>query len=208
VIVAGWAGPDCRYEANPFADLSRSRKKVDGRTSMSDTRIGRSDEADDPKLDRRTMLRGVAIGGVSVAGLAAACGSDDDSSDSSDDSAGGAGEPSEPSGGGGGGGGGGQTLGPASEVPVGGGVIYSEGAVLDATEQGVIVTQPSNGQFNGFQNVCAHAGCPLASVSDGTINCDCHGSQYSLDGSVVTGPATAPLEPANVTVKGNNITLA
>jgi nitrite reductase/ring-hydroxylating ferredoxin subunit len=193
--------------ANPFADLLRSKKKVDGRTSMSDTRIGRGDGADDPKLDRRTMLRGVAIGGASAAALAA-CGSDDDSSGSSSDSTGGSSESSEPSGGGGGGGGGGETLGPTSDVPVGGGVIYANGPVLDVTEQGVIVTQPSNGQFNGFQNVCAHAGCPLASVSDGTINCDCHGSQYALDGSVVTGPATAPLEPASVAVKGNEITLA
>jgi Rieske Fe-S protein len=172
---------------------------------MTDTRIGHTDEVDDAKIGRRTVLRGVTIGGVSVAGLAAACGSDDGSADSSDEPAGGSSESGEPSGGGGGGG---ETLGPTSDVPVGGGVIYSEGAVLDVTDQGVIVTQPSAGQFNGFQNVCKHAGCPLASVSDGTINCDCHGSQYALDGSVVSGPATTALDPANVTVKGNNITLA
>jgi Rieske Fe-S protein len=173
---------------------------------MSDTRVGHTEEADDVKLGRRSVLRGVAIGGVSVAGLAAACGSDD-SSGSSSEFAGGSSESSAPSGGGSGGGGG-ETLGPTSDVPVGGGVIYADGPVLDVTDQGVIVTQPSAGEFNGFQNICKHAGCPLASVSDGTINCDCHGSKYALDGSVVNGPATAPLDPASVAVKGKEITLA
>jgi Rieske Fe-S protein len=168
---------------------------------MSDTRIGRGDGADDPKLDRRTVLRGVAISGVSVATLAAACGSDDDSSGSSDDSAGGSTESSEPSGGGGGGGGGGATLGPTSEIPTGGGVVYAD--------QEVVVTQPTAGEFVGLSAICTHQGCTVGEVADGTINCPCHGSQYSIeDGSVVTGPATQPLAPKNVTVKGNDITLA
>ena len=34
-------------------------------------------------------------------------------------------------------------------------------------------------------------GCTVAAVADGTINCDCHGSAFSIkDGSVVTRPAT------------------
>jgi Rieske Fe-S protein len=173
---------------------------------MSDTRVSATDEASDgAKIGRRTVLRGVAIGGVGVAGLAAACGSGDDSSGSSGEPEDGGGESSEPSSGGSGGA---TVLGAASAVPVGGGVIYSDGEVLDVTEQGVIVTQPDDGEFNGFLNICKHQGCPLASVSDGTINCDCHGSKYALDGSVVNGPATEPLDPANVTVKGKNITVA
>jgi Rieske Fe-S protein len=171
---------------------------------MSDTRAKVSGAgSDDEGLGRRTVLRGVAVGGVGLTALAA-CGSDDsdDTSDSGDTS-----EPSEaptsesPSDGGdGGGGGGGEVLGSASDVPVGGGVVY--------TEQEVVVTQPTEGDFLGFTAICTHQGCTVGDVSDGTINCPCHGSMYSIeDGSVVGGPAPAPLASENVSVQGQNVVL-
>jgi Rieske Fe-S protein len=162
---------------------------------MSDTRVNVSG---DGRLGRRTVLRGAALGGVSVSALAA-CGSDDDeSSDSGDTSDGGE---SPPGGDDTGGGGGGEALGPASDVPVGGGVVYAD--------QEVVVTQPSAGEYVGFSAVCKHQGCIVAEVSGGTINCGCHGSQYAIeDGAVVTGPATAPLDPAEVAVEGQEIVLS
>jgi Rieske Fe-S protein len=168
---------------------------------MSDTRVGATDEAsDEATVGRRTVLRGVAVGGVGVAGLAAACGSDDDSSDSSDDSGAGtteSSEPSEPSGGGGGG----EPLGPTSEVPVGGGTVY--------TDQEVVVTQPAAGDYKGFTAICTHQGCTVGEVADGTINCPCHGSMYSIeDGSVVGGPAPAALAEEKLVVDGGSIDLA
>jgi Rieske Fe-S protein len=103
--------------------------------------------------------------------------------------------------GGSGGGNGGIDLGPASDVAVGGGAIYAD--------QNVVVTQPSQGDFKCFSAICTHQGCPVQSVSGGTINCNCHGSRFSIqDGSVVQGPATAPLPEKKVTVKGGEITLA
>jgi Rieske Fe-S protein len=92
------------------------------------------------------------------------------------------------------------TLGPASDVPVGGGRIYADRAV--------VVTQPSAGTFKCFSASCTHAGCLLHDVSGGTINCACHGSQFSiLDGSVVRPPAAQPLPPENIAVAGGQITL-
>jgi Rieske Fe-S protein len=65
------------------------------------------------------------------------------------------------------------------EVEVGGGVIREE-------EGGVVITQPVAGEWRGFSATCTHQGCTVASVSDGTINCNCHGSRFSIeDGSVV-----------------------
>ncbi|MGH3456111.1 MAG: Rieske (2Fe-2S) protein [Nocardioidaceae bacterium] len=169
---------------------------------MSDTRVKVSGAgSDDERLGRRTVLRGVAVGGVGLTALAA-CGSDDgESSDSGDTS-----EPSEaptsesPSDAGGGGGGGGEVLGSASDVPVGGGVVYAD--------QEVVVTQPTEGDFLGFTAICTHQGCTVGDVSDGTINCPCHGSMYSIeDGSVVGGPAPAPLASENVSVQGQNVVL-
>lgn len=80
-----------------------------------------------------------------------------------------------------------------SAVPVGGGVVVSA--------RTAVVTQPRSGTFRVFSAVCTHAGCIVANVADGTINCTCHGSQFSItDGSVVQGPATRPLPeiPAKV----------
>ncbi|MDQ4007871.1 MAG: Rieske (2Fe-2S) protein [Actinomycetota bacterium] len=141
-------------------------------------------------VDRRTVLRGVAVTGAFGASgsLLAGCGGGADGSGASGGSAAG-------------GAAAGKELGPASEVPVGGGKIY--------TEQQVVVTQPSKGEFKAFSSICQHQGCPVASVSDGTINCDCHGSKYKIeDGSVVTGPATRGLPKMQVEVDGGDITLA
>jgi Rieske Fe-S protein len=86
----------------------------------------------------------------------------------------------------------GQVLGVAKDVPVGGGAVFRDAKI--------VVTQPVAGQFTGFSAVCTHQGCVVAEVKDGTINCDCHGSKFGLDGTVKTGPATLPLPPKAVTV--------
>ena len=95
----------------------------------------------------------------------------------------------------------GTVLGMAADVPVGGGKVF--------TAAKVVVTQPSKGQFKAFSAICTHVGCVCDQVADGTINCPCHGAKFKItDGSVVAGPAPAPLAAANVTVSGGKILLA
>ena len=91
-----------------------------------------------------------------------------------------------------------------ANVPVGGGVILAS--------RNVVVTQPKKGEFEGFSATCTHQGCILASVASGTINCGCHGSQFSItDGSNVTGPSGSPagsvaaLPKVAVKVKGPDV---
>jgi nitrite reductase/ring-hydroxylating ferredoxin subunit len=87
-----------------------------------------------------------------------------------------------------------------SEVPVGGGRVFPEFRV--------VVTQPAPGEFRGFGIVCTHDGCELDSVADGTINCPCHGSRYSItDGSRVAGPARTGLRQETIAVEGGCIVL-
>ncbi|HEY1824256.1 MAG TPA: Rieske (2Fe-2S) protein [Trebonia sp.] len=94
----------------------------------------------------------------------------------------------------------GTLLGPTSAVPVGGGTIY--------TSAKVVVTQPTAGEFKAFSAVCTHVGCLCNQVAAGTIDCPCHGSKFKItDGSVVTGPAPAPLPAKSITVSGGKILL-
>lgn len=96
---------------------------------------------------------------------------------------------------------GGQVLARAADVPVGGGTILAD--------TGLVITQPQEGTFKGFSATCTHQGCTVAEVSDGTINCPCHGSRFSVtDGSVVGGPAPRSLDPRDLVVEGSDIRLA
>jgi Rieske Fe-S protein len=95
---------------------------------------------------------------------------------------------------------GGTVLGLAADIPVGGGVAY--------TAAQVVVTQPTAGQYKGFSAICTHVGCICNQVANGTINCPCHGAKFKItDGSVVAGPATAPLATAPVTVTDGKVIL-
>lgn len=82
-----------------------------------------------------------------------------------------------------------------ADVPVGGGVIVGD----------TVVTQPTPGNFVGLSSTCTHAGCKVATVANGTINCPCHGSRFGLDGAVRGGLTTKPLAAEPVRVEGDSI---
>jgi Rieske Fe-S protein len=82
-----------------------------------------------------------------------------------------------------------------ADVPVGSGVILDD----------IVLTQPTAGVFKGFSSVCTHAGCNVSKIENGTIDCPCHGSKFSLEGAVVHGPAKDPLEAKAVSVQGDSI---
>lgn len=101
-------------------------------------------------------------------------------------------------------GGSGPVVASTGDVAVGGGLILPE--------HQLVITQPAAGTFKGFSAVCTHQGCTVSTVRNGTINCACHGSRFSIeDGSVVQPAAGArdqgPLPPAAIGVAGDEITL-
>jgi Rieske Fe-S protein len=94
----------------------------------------------------------------------------------------------------------GTLLGLVKDIPVGGGVVF--------TDHKVVVTQPAKGVFKAFSAVCTHVGCVCNKIANGTIDCPCHGSEFKItDGAVVAGPAPAPLPSRTITVTDGKIML-
>ena len=89
-------------------------------------------------------------------------------------------------------------VGPAADVPVGGGKVYRD--------QKIVVTQPTAGQYKAFSAKCTHAGCIVDQVQQAQIQCPCHGSRFAItDGSVQDGPAPTPLPEYKVAVQNGNL---
>ncbi|MFD5694831.1 Rieske (2Fe-2S) protein [Streptomyces rubiginosohelvolus] len=136
---------------------------------------------------RRTVL---AAGAAGAAALATGCGSSD--GDGGEDTSPTPSAPGDATGG--------AELARTGDIPVGGGTIFKE--------RKIVVTQPTEGDFKAFSAVCTHASCLVSTVSDGTINCPCHGSKFSItDAAVEAGPATRPLPAEQISVSGGAIRL-
>jgi Rieske Fe-S protein len=94
----------------------------------------------------------------------------------------------------------GTVLGATSDIPVGGGAIY--------TAAKVVVTQPASGQYQAFSAVCTHVGCVVNKVTSGTIDCPCHGSEFKItNGAVVAGPAPSPLPARQIKIVDDHVIL-
>ena len=142
-------------------------------------------------VERRTVLQ--VSGVLAVGGVLAACGGGAGSepcgaaAGAASEAAGASGE--------------GAAIALVGDVPVGGGVVNDEVAI--------VVTQPSDGSIKAFTAVCPHQGCLVSEVVDNEIICPCHDSRFSaVDGAVLQGPATEGLAAASVVVQGDSIVLA
>jgi Rieske Fe-S protein len=143
----------------------------------------------EPQTDSLATRRGVlaGVGLVGLAGVITACGAGSSSSAPAVSTAASTSAAAN-------------ALAATTDIPVGSGTIF--------TGPKVVVTQPTAGEFKAFSAVCTHMGCIVSQVSNGTIDCPCHGSQYSITtGDVVAGPAPMPLPAEQIKVSGGSIFL-
>lgn len=76
--------------------------------------------------------------------------------------------------------------------------VSGEPAVLFRTKAGVFA----------YSAICTHQGCTVAYDSSlNLLKCPCHGAQFdpAQGAKAVAGPASTPLAPIKVAIKGNNI---
>jgi glycine/D-amino acid oxidase-like deaminating enzyme/nitrite reductase/ring-hydroxylating ferredoxin subunit len=74
------------------------------------------------------------------------------------------------------------------DVPCGGGAVVRRGL------RKVAVYRDESGELHERSAHCTHLGCVVAwNGAERTWDCPCHGSRFDVDGSVVHGPAVAPL---------------
>jgi len=92
-------------------------------------------------------------------------------------------------------------LGPENGVAPGSARIFRFG------KDPVIVVHEENGQYKAFNARCTHLGC-VVQYQDAPVphfNCNCHGSQYDLNGVNIAGPAPRPLTPYRIDIVSSNL---
>ena len=102
--------------------------------------------------------------------------------------------------------------GPNSFVPVGTLTDLAQQGYLsnsDALDEPIVVIEdPTNPDaLIALSAKCTHTGCTVAWQED-LFACPCHGSKFNPDGSVVTGPAAAPLTQYAAKMEGDAILVA
>ncbi len=138
--------------------------------------------APDFRPTRRIVFHG--LGALGVAAALAGCGGGDDEGGGSADT------PDS-----------GTELAATADVPVGGGLVL--------TDEQIVLTQPTEGEFKAFTAVCTHQGTIVNEVGDEGIRCPNHGSLFSVeDGSATQGPATKALAEVSIEVDGDKILAA
>ncbi len=76
-----------------------------------------------------------------------------------------------------------------------------EGRLVDLPGGRVAAYRADDGAVTLLSSTCTHLGCAVAwNAVERTWDCPCHGSRFDVDGSVLAGPAQAPLERVELKV--------
>lgn len=70
-----------------------------------------------------------------------------------------------------------------------------EGAVMRVGGKAQAIYRDDDGEIHAFSAHCTHLGCTLEyNETEGSFDCPCHGSRFSMRGEVLDGPAKEPLK--------------
>jgi cytochrome b6-f complex iron-sulfur subunit len=81
--------------------------------------------------------------------------------------------------------------------------------IVRVNKDPVLLIHTPGGQFRALSARCTHLGCVVQYQDSPTphFGCNCHGSQFDMNGVNIAGPAPKPLPPFRVTLTGSSIYL-
>ena len=86
----------------------------------------------------------------------------------------------------------------AEELPKG------RGGIVDTGDATVGAYRDPSGELHAVSLTCTHLACTVQwNDAETTWDCPCHGSRFSIDGEVLDGPATRPLQRLDSVVSGH-----
>ena len=91
-----------------------------------------------------------------------------------------------------------------AEIPAGNKSAVGLNTLVPVPGNAVAIGRDSGGIY-AMTLVCTHQGCDIAaqgSVTFNRLHCNCHGSEYNGQGTVLLGPAQRPLDHLLVTDDG------
>jgi cytochrome b6-f complex iron-sulfur subunit len=95
-------------------------------------------------------------------------------------------------------------------IPSMGDLAMNSAKILRFNREPVILVHTRSGQFKAFSARCTHLGCIVQYHPEGEphFGCNCHGSQFDINGKNIAGPAPLPLTPMRVRVEDSSIVIA
>jgi nitrite reductase/ring-hydroxylating ferredoxin subunit len=83
------------------------------------------------------------------------------------------------------------------------------GAALVRSGAGDVLTyRTAQDAFSAVTAMCTHEACTITGINGQTYVCPCHGSQFTVTGSVVSGPATRSLRTHSTSLAGTTLSIA
>ncbi|HPV76301.1 MAG TPA: Rieske (2Fe-2S) protein [Gemmatimonadaceae bacterium] len=86
---------------------------------------------------------------------------------------------------------------PLAQVGATGGVLVED----PLGDLPIFLHRTADGAYVAVSTRCGHRGCQVEPAAAKLV-CPCHGSEYTLDGTILQGPTLRPLERYRVTVDG------
>ncbi|MBI1807271.1 MAG: Rieske (2Fe-2S) protein [Ignavibacteria bacterium] len=88
-------------------------------------------------------------------------------------------------------------------------LLVGSAKIVKFNKQAIALLKSEQGQVRALSAVCTHLGCIVQYQSDRKVfHCNCHGSEFDLEGRNISGPAPRPLQPFKVDIKEGDIIIS
>jgi Rieske Fe-S protein len=87
-------------------------------------------------------------------------------------------------------------------------IVENTAKIVRFNKDPIIIVHTAHGQFKAFSARCTHLGCVVQFKADEgapRFDCNCHGSQFDIDGKNIAGPAPRPLTPLKISIQESNL---